>query len=36
MSDNYYGWFERVRTGIYDLNPKAMEELSPNDAASFQ
>jgi hypothetical protein len=24
MFDNYYGWFERVRTGTYDLNPKAI------------
>ena len=30
MSDNHYGWFERVRTGIYDLNPEAIGELSVN------
>ena len=36
MSDNHYGWFARVRTGTYDLNPKAMGELSPYDGASFQ
>jgi len=23
MSDNHYGWFERVRAGVYDLNPGA-------------
>lgn len=28
MSDNHYGWFERVGTGIYDLNPEALEKLS--------
>lgn len=31
MSDNHYGWFERVRTGIYALSPKgqkAAEEYS--------
>ncbi|MBL4891336.1 MAG: DUF2161 domain-containing phosphodiesterase [Rhizobiaceae bacterium] len=21
MADNHYGWFERVKTGIYDLSP---------------
>ena len=23
MSDNHYGWFERVRPGVYGLNPQA-------------
>lgn len=22
MADNHYGWFERVKTGIYDLSPR--------------
>ncbi|MDA0339753.1 MAG: DUF2161 family putative PD-(D/E)XK-type phosphodiesterase [Proteobacteria bacterium] len=28
MSDNYYGWFERVATGIYELNPAGKDALS--------
>jgi hypothetical protein len=36
MFDNYYGWFERVGTGIYDLNPEATGKLMASYAASFQ
>ncbi len=36
MSDNYYGWFERVRTGIYDLNPGVIDELTASYAASLR
>jgi hypothetical protein len=36
MFDNYYGWFERVGTGIYDLNPEAIGTLMDSYAASFQ
>jgi hypothetical protein len=34
MADNHYGWFDRVRTGIYDLNPEATEKLSRSHTAS--
>jgi hypothetical protein len=27
MSDNHYGWFVRVKAGIYDLNPEATVNL---------
>lgn len=27
MRDNHYGWFDRVKTGHYDLSPKGREEL---------
>jgi hypothetical protein len=27
MRDNHYGWFDRVRTGHYDLSPKGRREL---------
>lgn len=27
MRDNHYGWFDRVRTGYYELTPKAHQEL---------
>jgi hypothetical protein len=36
MSDNHYGWFERVRAGIYDLNPEAMSKLSASYDASLR
>jgi hypothetical protein len=36
MFDNYYGWFERVRPGIYDLNPEATGTLMASYATSFQ
>ena len=36
MFDNYYGWFERVGTGIYGLNPEATGKLMASYAASFQ
>ena len=36
MADNHYGWFERVRTGIYDLNPKATEKVSRSYTASLR
>jgi hypothetical protein len=35
MSDNYYGWFERVGTGVYYLNPEALEKLSRRYVASL-
>ena len=35
MADNHYGWFERVGTGVYDLNPDAVEKLSGSYAASL-
>jgi len=28
MADNHYGWFERVKTGIYNLSPKGCEAKS--------
>jgi hypothetical protein len=28
MADNHYGWFVRVKTGVYDLNPDSVEALS--------
>ncbi len=34
MSDNHYGWFERVGTGVYDLNADALAKLSGSYAAS--
>ena len=27
LRDNHYGWFERVKTGYYELSPKGREEL---------
>jgi len=27
LRDNHYGWFDRVRTGHYDLTPKGREDL---------
>jgi hypothetical protein len=27
MRDNHYGWFERVKTGYYELSPKGRREL---------
>ncbi len=27
MSDNHYGWFDRVRVGIYALSPKGREAI---------
>lgn len=27
MADNYYGWFTRVATGIYDLTPAGEKAL---------
>jgi len=27
LRDNHYGWFDRVRTGYYDLTPKGRQEL---------
>ena len=39
MSDNHYGWFQRVRAGIYDLNSEAIDERTAqfghNARASF-
>ena len=28
LRDNYYGWFERVKTGYYDLSPKGRRDLA--------
>ena len=28
LRDNHYGWFERVRTGHYDLSPKGRQDLA--------
>ena len=28
MADNHYGWFERVKLGIYDLSPKGQKAIS--------
>jgi hypothetical protein len=28
MADNHYGWFERVKTGIYGLSPKGCEAVN--------
>ncbi|MGB7287332.1 MAG: DUF2161 family putative PD-(D/E)XK-type phosphodiesterase [Salaquimonas sp.] len=28
MADNHYGWFQRVKIGIYELTPKGIEALS--------
>ena len=28
LRDNHYGWFERVRTGHYELSPKGQRELA--------
>ena len=28
MADNHYGWFERVRVGIYTLSPKGQQAVS--------
>ena len=28
MADNHYGWFVRVTTGVYDLNPDSTQVLS--------
>ena len=27
LRDNHYGWFDRVKTGYYDLSPKGRREL---------
>jgi len=27
LRDNHYGWFDRVKTGYYDLSPKGGREL---------
>jgi hypothetical protein len=27
MRDNHYGWFDRVKTGYYDLSPKGRQDL---------
>jgi len=27
LRDNHYGWFDRVKTGYYDLSPKGHQEL---------
>jgi hypothetical protein len=27
LRDNHYGWFDRVKTGYYDLSPKGRQEL---------
>jgi hypothetical protein len=27
MRDNHYGWFDRVKTGYYDLSPKGREDV---------
>jgi hypothetical protein len=37
MSDNHYGWFRRVETGIYDIEPAAFEageQAAPSKAAN--
>ncbi len=28
LRDNHYGWFDRVKTGYYDLSPKGRQELA--------
>jgi hypothetical protein len=28
LRDNYYGWFDRVKTGHYDLSPKGRRDLA--------
>ncbi|MEM7170973.1 MAG: DUF2161 domain-containing phosphodiesterase [Pseudomonadota bacterium] len=28
MADNHYGWFDRIRTGIYDLSPNGKQAMS--------
>lgn len=28
VRDNHYGWFDRVKTGYYDLSPKGRDELA--------
>lgn len=28
MADNHYGWFQRIKTGIYDIKPEASTALS--------
>lgn len=28
MADDHYGWFDRVRTGIYDLSPKGRDAVT--------
>jgi hypothetical protein len=28
MADDHYGWFERVRTGVYDLSPKGRDAVA--------
>lgn len=33
LRDNHYGWFDRVRTGYYDLSPKGHEGLVEWSAA---
>ena len=27
LQDNHYGWFERAKTGYYDLSPQGRGEL---------
>ena len=27
LRDNHYGWFDRVKTGYYELTPKGRQEL---------
>jgi hypothetical protein len=31
MSDNHYGWFERISRGVYDLTAKATEVFGPRN-----
>ena len=33
MADDHYGWFERVRTGIYALSPKGQAAIDAHGAA---
>lgn len=33
MADNHYGWFARVRTGVYDLTPAGRRGLADWDGA---
>jgi hypothetical protein len=28
MSDDHYGWFERVSTGIYAITPKGLQAMA--------
>jgi hypothetical protein len=27
LRDNHYGWFDRVKTGYYELSPKGRQDL---------